>query len=580
MLRAGTRAMQGAALLLLALLAASLFTGSPAARADTPANDEWPGTTISGLPYAQIVDTSEATRGPHDSDAACTPALAGTVWWNITPEKSANYTVHFETDGFVPWLKVSTNNPDGPTEHYCAPAVADVSKDAPPTTNDFSFPAEPGVIYHIELGGASVRGEPDRGVATFRLTETPPPSNDKIGSARKISLPFQTTVDIMGATAPADEPQSKCLHPNVAEVAANTVWYRYTPADDKAIKILLDSPTIYRFAALWTGTPDSLKEVACGIDLGAQLQGGQKYFIQVGISQFLPNPRLLAAVGLRVEQFDVPDCPPKTNEFADPTGDALSVPGNPSTPSRWDLLSATGAVGADVTCISFSFNEPLPSDDSYDTAPFTWLYIDTDRNGFTGGPSPSVCNDVPAMGIESYVRSDSVPNLVADVEDWSQDSFSGNVIGQAIRILHDRSITFVIPAESIGNSQHFDLFGAMLVDGSYDCTTSDYPLTFGTPEAAAFGDIDCNGGITLVDALHLMRDLNNVPDVFAGGCPRIRQPLPASYSDDNATHVSGDVDCDSSVTQLDTLALLKAAAGLPPTTQASCPTLGAPPLSS
>ncbi len=85
------------------------------------------------------------------------------------------------------------------------------------------------------------------------------------------------------------------------------------------------------------------------------------------------------------------------------------------------------------------------------------------------------------------------------------------------------------------------------------------------------GDIDCDGGITSVDALFLLRYVSQLPVSLGPGCPAIDSAAAASVS---AALARGDIDCDGSVTSVDALRLLRFVAVLPGDLDQSCQPIG------
>jgi len=99
-------------------------------------------------------------------------------------------------------------------------------------------------------------------------------------------------------------------------------------------------------------------------------------------------------------------------------------------------------------------------------------------------------------------------------------------------------------------------------------TPSPTPAPTAVP--GAFGNVDCGGGITSIDALKVLR---------YGALLPYSQYEPPACDDIGAMMASwnklqGDVDCDDAVNSIDSLKLLRFAAGLSYTQQPACPDIG------
>jgi hypothetical protein len=66
------------------------------------------------------------------------------------------------------------------------------------------------------------------------------------------------------------------------------------------------------------------------------------------------------------------------------------------------------------------------------------------------------------------------------------------------------------------------------------------------------GDVDCNGGVTSVDALKILRHITDMPVPQNEPCPNIGSEIPSPW---------GDVDCSDNVVSVDSLKILRYVAG-------------------
>jgi hypothetical protein len=81
------------------------------------------------------------------------------------------------------------------------------------------------------------------------------------------------------------------------------------------------------------------------------------------------------------------------------------------------------------------------------------------------------------------------------------------------------------------------------------------------------GDVDCNGGVTSVDALKELRYVAALSVAQSEPCPDIG---------DDVASVWGDVDCNVSVTSVDGLKILRYVAALSVAQTEPCPDIGTP----
>lgn len=129
------------------------------------------------------------------------------------------------------------------------------------------------------------------GSTTFEVKNTPPPSNDDIGSPIVITTkPYTNTQDTFGATQASDDPAMPMCNLNPAEA---TVWYRYTPAQSGVLSADTIGSDYDTVLAVWRGTRGNLTLIACNDDrsmdphdqdseLVADLTAGVPYYIMAG----------------------------------------------------------------------------------------------------------------------------------------------------------------------------------------------------------------------------------------------------------------------------------------------------------
>jgi hypothetical protein len=89
----------------------------------------------------------------------------------------------------------------------------------------------------------------------------------------------------------------------------------------------------------------------------------------------------------------------------------------------------------------------------------------------------------------------------------------------------------------------------------------------GTPGPLTQGDVDCNGGVTSVDALKELRHVAQLPVSQNEPCPDIGEDVASVW---------GDVDCNGEVTSVDALKVLRFVADLSVAQTEPCPDIGTP----
>jgi hypothetical protein len=117
--------------------------------------------------------------------------------------------------------------------------------------------------------------------ATVHVTveAVPEATNDDFQNATPISaLPFTVREGATLATQAADDPAQSCGVPGA------TVWYAYTPSQDRALEVdTIGSSSPPPTVAVYTGTRGSLTEVACaqGKPLSLLASAGRTYYFMV-----------------------------------------------------------------------------------------------------------------------------------------------------------------------------------------------------------------------------------------------------------------------------------------------------------
>ena len=205
-------AIRGLALMFAAATLA--FVTLPSNAAAAPPNDNFPGTTISSLPFTDTVDTAGATDEP--GEPFCGANLGLAVWYSYTP--ATDGFLRAELTGSISYGFIGVHAGDSLASLTCAAAGGYI-----PPPDELSqpavFEATGGVTYRFQVG---VGGFPAQtGVLTFTLSEGTPPANDDFPGIEITELPFTHTADTTYATSDGQ-----------ASVIGPTVWYNYTPEED------------------------------------------------------------------------------------------------------------------------------------------------------------------------------------------------------------------------------------------------------------------------------------------------------------------------------------------------------------
>jgi len=249
-----------------ALVMLLIGSGSPAAFAAPPSNDDFDGAVVVGsVPFDTYLDTREATAAP-DDPANC--YNSGSVWFDFTPPSDTYVDVQTYGSGYYAILSVYTG------------ARGDLSS-VPGTcgNNQTIFQASAGTTYHIMVGQCCSNGGTGGGDLSFSLRTRQAPPNDNFADAAVVSeLPFNDTVDSFVASREPAEPTPSCNY-----YPTGTVWYAFTPAQTASVtaRVMFTSVT----TAVYTGSSlANLSELGCRYYGGLTFRAtaGQTYFIQVG----------------------------------------------------------------------------------------------------------------------------------------------------------------------------------------------------------------------------------------------------------------------------------------------------------
>jgi len=291
-------------LALAALVAGSLLIPATA-NAAPPTNDDFANAAVvSGFPFTDGVDITDATFTSDDLASPC--GISHTVWYTFTAP--ANETIEANPVGsdFFDSSLVAYEVDGGLTSLGCRffgdPLFFDVSA---------------GKTYYVQAGNLFTAG----GNLHLRLSVVQPPPNDNFAQATSIdpsALPFSDTVDTTAASSEPGEPLMPCESLSLSR----TAWYKFTPTVSESITVTA-SNQFSTVVAAYTGTSLSdLSEVACRQSATTfHVDRGTTYYLQTGVEQgILPTGTPI--------QFSVVATPPPSVDFGF----------NPSEPNTFDTV--------------------------------------------------------------------------------------------------------------------------------------------------------------------------------------------------------------------------------------------------
>jgi hypothetical protein len=217
------------------------------------------------LPFAQTIDTTEATFDVSDPQPSCAPDLiAGSVWYDLTLAADVRVHVTASADRTA-GVYVFTGPRNAPVEYACAGGFPSATA---------RLDAAAGVTYHVMITTFNLGTSVNVSIAAG----TPGPANDDFDDATEVAGPvFTDTIDTTEALKSPDDPLPRC-----DPAAQNTVWYRFTPADDVHVDIDTSDSSYVTRAGLYTGTRGSLAPVfADGCIPSFNATAGTTYWIMV-----------------------------------------------------------------------------------------------------------------------------------------------------------------------------------------------------------------------------------------------------------------------------------------------------------
>ena len=183
------------------------------------------------------------------------------------------------------------------------------------------------------LAGAVPAIAQDRKRPAKKTSTVIAPPNDAFAMGTEVAeIPFESVVDLRGASVEKNEPMPTCSE------AAATVWYRFTPAADMDIVGSVRSEAPAAIAIHSGADLATLSEVACApaapeAHIALPSSAGTTYFVQVSVPKRRRTP---VEFSLKVDNWKQTDLLEREFEVVVPAIDqaAVVIDGRPRTDKR------------------------------------------------------------------------------------------------------------------------------------------------------------------------------------------------------------------------------------------------------
>jgi hypothetical protein len=263
--------------------------------------------------------------------------------------------------------------------------------------------------------------------------------NDDIEDAFVISTsPYANSQDTQGATMAADDPVLGC---GPANQGYNTVWYRYTPAENGIMTIDTFGSEFNTVLAVWTGPRGSLAEKGCNDDAGAGEQSqielyayaSETYHIEVaGFSlsddgnldlSFRFSPGIVTCDVVSEIPYAECDALKAFYESTNATtwGDWFET----DTPCSWLGITCSGNHVADLSLDSKGITGTIP--DELENLSYLEV-LDLQDNGLSGGIPSNLGNlsNLIALRLDLNQLAGEIPINLGNLGDLETLSLSSN----------------------------------------------------------------------------------------------------------------------------------------------------------
>jgi hypothetical protein len=260
--------------LLLLLLALGLLITSTPALAEAPANDSFAGAIdINSLPYADWLNTSEATADPTDPTCGGPDA---TVWYRYTSDRDKTISITtwggYEASDYETSLSVYS---------YDGASLSPVACVASSWDQPLVFDAPIWVTYYIMVSTWGSGGNLYLNVQEV-LPPPPPPTNDDFDTPVWIGeLPYTDWLDTRYATSDDDDPY--------CSASGATVWYALTAPATMQLEADTFGSMYDTTLSVYTYEMGDLVQLACNDDwsgmqsyVSVAANEDQEYYFMVG----------------------------------------------------------------------------------------------------------------------------------------------------------------------------------------------------------------------------------------------------------------------------------------------------------
>lgn len=245
----------------------------PAVSVAAPSNDDFPGRSITNLPFAEGFDLNTSTAEPGEPSASCNYfGPYRTIWYSFTPASSAPLVALAQGSGvneFGLAAYTGTNLPDL-TEIGCAMGNRYYNLDA-----EISLVPTPGTTYHFQVSYYSgYQG-------AFELFESEAPANDAFANAKALTgFPLRSEpMRDFGSTIEAGEPKPAC-----ATNPSRSTWFKWTSPESARVVIDRLDGLRYSALAIYRGTDmASLTYLDCSSNakpVAVDVVAGETYHFQ------------------------------------------------------------------------------------------------------------------------------------------------------------------------------------------------------------------------------------------------------------------------------------------------------------
>lgn len=362
---------------------ALLALAAPRAVLAAPPNDNLANAAvISGLPYSDAVDVTDATVETPFEPLPCMD-VTQSVWYSFTP--GSNVVINVSAQGGPGSVNVNAYQQFGPGFGGLGFLSCN--------SGSLTMSAQAGQTYFFQV--EPVFGT--TGIVTFQASVAPPPANDSFAQAMPVTaLPFQLQEDLIAATTEPGEPTPSCGQPPQA-----TVWFAFTPSTSGSYAVSLNTPSpeigIYTGSAL-----GSLVQVACSTSfslLTFHADAGTTYYLQIGTaaSQGSSAFVFLEAIPPPSVQFGFNPFDPSIFDTITFSPFAFDPVGAGFGPDHWSFGDGTTAIGPPGGCCPYTTHKYAADGD------YTVTLVSTTLDGRSGSATQVVHVRTHDVGISKLI---------------------------------------------------------------------------------------------------------------------------------------------------------------------------------